>query len=166
MNLKEDLLLKAYTLAKKWHLDQVDKGGNPYILHVKHVSEQMSTLDAKVVGMLHDIVEDTPLTLEDLVVEGFTPIQVAAIDAMTRREGESYDHFIYRVVQNPLAKAVKREDILHNSRLDRLPESMRAGATSRVKRYKKFLSVLEDNEGIWHYSHPEADPTHGKWVKN
>lgn len=163
---QEDLLTKAYRLARKWHKGQVDKGGTPYIEHVRHVSEQMDTTDGKIVGMLHDIVEDTLLTLDDLRIEGFTPLQIDAVDALTRRKDETYDAFIFRVSQNPLAKEVKIKDMLHNKQVERVPHADQKSIERLQKRYDKYLSILKDESSSWSYGFHSPDSTHEHWYKN
>ena len=85
-NADHPLIKKAFELAKKAHQGQVDQGGHPYIHHLIAVSNLVNSVEEKVVALLHDIVEDTPVTLEELK-EYFSNDIVEAVDAMTKREG-------------------------------------------------------------------------------
>jgi hypothetical protein len=114
----------AYDFARQAHEGQVDKLGEPYINHIARVMRRLDDPDAKMVAALHDVVEDTPTSLEDLRSEGFPSRVVDAVEAMTKRETEAYTAFIERLSGNPLARAVKVADLYDNSdeaRLARLP---------------------------------------------
>lgn len=115
----------ARAIAERVHAGQTDKAGKPYIQHVTAVASKLSTTEEKTVGLLHDVVEDTDTTLDDLRQRGFSEDVVAAVDAITRRdtpEGkEPEEHYIARVLANPLATRVKIADLAHNSDLSRLP---------------------------------------------
>jgi len=84
-------LTRALVLAAQHHAGQKDKGGNPYILHPLRIMLRASTEEERITALLHDIVEDTPLTLDDIKREGFDDKIVEAIDCLTRRQGETYD---------------------------------------------------------------------------
>lgn len=132
---------KAYTLAKKYHEDQVDKAGNDYIEHLLVVASTVMAQDEIVVALLHDIIEDTSCTAIKLIEYGIPGRLVASIEAITRLSGETYDEFILRVRKDPIARTVKLVDLQHNldaSRFDDpllYPESLR-------KRYEKAVGVL------------------------
>lgn len=104
-------LNRAIIIATQAHAGQVDKGGNPYILHPLRVMLKMPDEKTRIVAVLHDVLEDTPLTLEDLRKEGFSEDILEALDHLTRREGESYKKFIRRAKQHPISRLVKLEDI-------------------------------------------------------
>ncbi|PZD75472.1 GTP pyrophosphokinase [Acaryochloris thomasi RCC1774] len=97
-----DLLQTAINLAHQAHAGQVDKAGQPYISHPLRVMQQLSTTPDKIVGVLHDAVEDSELTLTELRRAGFPDRIVAAIDAITKREAEAYETYLV-VPEKPLA---------------------------------------------------------------
>ena len=109
-------LSDAIALAAKAHSTQTDKAGQPYILHPIRVMLRMKTDDARMAAVLHDVVEDTDVTLDDLRAQGYPEEVVAAVDAVSRREaeGETYDAFVERSAQNPLAVQVKLGDLADN----------------------------------------------------
>ena len=112
---------KALKLCFEAHKDQVDKSGMPYVFHPFHLAEQMTDEDTTVVALLHDVVEDTDYTLEDLKNMGFSPQVLEAIALMTHEDGVPYLEYVAKIKGNPIAKAVKLADIDHNgdsSRLD------------------------------------------------
>lgn len=128
-------LNRAIILAVQAHTGQVDKGGNPYILHPLRVMLKMPDEKTRIVAVLHDVLEDTPLTLEDLRKEGFSEDILEALDHLTRREGESYKKFIRRAKQHPISRLVKLEDIEDNSDLSRIPNPSEEDF-KRLERYK------------------------------
>lgn len=111
---------KALKLCFLAHKDQVDKSGMPYVFHPFHLAEQMADEDTTVVALLHDVVEDTPYTLDDLKNMGFSSQVIEAITLMTHEEGVPYLDYVRRIKDNPIAKAVKLADIDHNSDATRL----------------------------------------------
>ena len=130
---------KALSFAVKAHDGQYDKAGEPYILHPIAVSAQLKSEDEKILALLHDVVEDTSYTLEDVAALGFQDL-TDALDCLSRRTDETYKEFITRILKNRLAVKVKVADIKHNlSRIDSLPEHERGLAD----RYRKWLPVLE-----------------------
>jgi (p)ppGpp synthase/HD superfamily hydrolase len=104
----------AIAFACQAHHGQVDKAGKPYILHSLRVMLRQETEAAQMVAVLHDVLEDTSVTLDGLRAAGFTPEICEAVDALTRRPGEPYDVMISRVAANPLARAVKIADLEDN----------------------------------------------------
>ena len=129
------MLEKAAKLAEKAHQGQVDKGGQPYILHPRRVMEQCETETEKIVAILHDVMEDTPYTLEDLRQEGFSEEVLEALLCLTHRGGESYMAYIGRVCENPLAARVKYADLQDNMDLRRIPEPTERDF-ARLEKYK------------------------------
>jgi len=136
------LLEKAISIAVNAHKGQVDKGGNPYILHPLSVMMNVHTIEEKIVAVLHDLIEDTDWTFDRLRSEGFPEDIISGIDGVTRRENESRKDFIKRASENPLSKSVKREDLKQNLDLTRIPcpteEDFR-----RIKMYEKELIILK-----------------------
>ena len=130
-------LNEAITLAVSAHADQADKAGEPYILHVLRVMLAQTDVEAMTVAALHDVVEDTDITIADLREAGWSQRIVDAVDAMTRRDGEDYFDFAIRAASNELARPVKVADLRDNLR-----QSTDAGAESRRQRYLKALDLI------------------------
>lgn len=128
----------AKKLAARMHDGQVDKSGLPYITHPERVAARLSSPEAQVVGWLHDTVEDTPLSLDEIEAR-FGPETAAAVDAISRRDGETWDDYIDRVKQNPIARRVKVSDLIDNSNLSRLPRV----TMKDVQRQAKYNRALE-----------------------
>ncbi len=128
----------AKALAEKQHLGQTDKAGSPYITHPARVAERLETDEEKVVAWLHDTVEDTGLSLSEIEAR-FGPETAAAVDAVSRRDGESWDDYLDRVKQNPVARRVKISDLIDNSNLSRLPKV----GWKDVKRQEKYNRALQ-----------------------
>ena len=110
----------ALELAIEKHKNQKDKSGKPYILHPLHIMETVKSDDAKIVAILHDIIEDTDVTEEDLLKAGLSKYIVDAIVLLTRPYDEDYMDYVKKVSSNPLAKEVKLADLEHNMDLRRL----------------------------------------------
>lgn len=140
--LESKTVLQAYQLAKAAHNGQLDKGGNDYINHPVAVAESVSTEEEQIVALLHDIVEDTPMTLENLREQGFSEQVVKAVDCLTKRDGESLKIYLGRVKQNPLARTVKLADLAHNSDLRRIPAPTEKDL-SRTRRYQEEIDFLK-----------------------
>jgi (p)ppGpp synthase/HD superfamily hydrolase len=133
-------LERAIEIATQAHKGQLDKAGNEYIGHPLRVMEMGKTLQEKIVGVLHDVVEDTDWTFEALEAEGFTEEIIAALKCVTKTsENENYDDFIERVKKNPLAAAVKINDLTDNMDIRRLPYL----SDKDVKRLKKYLKAYK-----------------------
>jgi len=103
-------LERAIAIAARAHEGQVDKAGVPYILHPLRMMLSVDTPEARMAAVLHDVVEDTPVTLEQLRAEGFPDSVIEAVRTLTKRDGEDYDAFIRRVGPNPIARQVKPAD--------------------------------------------------------
>lgn len=110
----------ALELAIEKHKNQTDKSGKPYILHPLHVMETVQSDDAKIVAILHDIIEDTDVTEEDLLKAGLSKHIVDAIVMLSKPYDEDYMDYVKKVASNPLAKEVKLADLQHNMDLRRL----------------------------------------------
>lgn len=134
----------AKSLATKAHEGQTDKAGLPYITHPERVASRLSTPEAQVVGWLHDTVEDTPLTLSD-ISKKFGPETAAAVDAISRRDGEKWSDYIDRVAANPMARQVKISDLVDNSNLTRIPHVTLKNVKRQAK-YNKALKKLMEEE--------------------
>ena len=110
----------ALELAIQKHKNQKDKSGKPYILHPLHVMETVKSDDAKIVAILHDIIEDTDVTEKDLLNAGLSKHIVDAIVMLTRTDDIDYMDYVKKVSSNPLAKEVKLADLQHNMDLRRI----------------------------------------------
>lgn len=141
MKMYTPLIKKAMDIAYKAHEGQVDKGGMPYIFHPIHVAERVDTEYEICVALLHDTIEDTYITLDTLRDYGFPERVIEAVDAMSRRKGETYRQYILRVKEDCIAAKVKAIDLKHNMDLTRLDEAT-AADEDRVKYYAKFLKIL------------------------
>ncbi len=142
----ESYLEKAVAIATKAHEGQVDKAGQPYITHPIRVMESCSTEEEKICAVLHDVIEDTDITLEDLRAEGFSEEILTALSLVTKKEGEDYDAFIERICVDPLAIRVKLADLKDNMNLDRLShptDKDRERVIKYQKAYKRLSEVLE-----------------------
>ena len=133
----------ALSLCFKAHKDQTDKSGMPYVFHPFHLAEQMKDEETTIVALLHDLVEDTNYTIEDLTKMGFDSAVTDAIALMTHAEGVDYMDYVRAIKQNPIAKAVKRADLTHNSDLTRL-DVVDEKALKRREKYQKALALLEE----------------------
>jgi (p)ppGpp synthase/HD superfamily hydrolase len=129
---------KAIQIAARAHEGQVDKQGLPYILHPLRVMDGVEGLDAKIVAVLHDVVEDTSVTFDDLEQAGFSREVLAAVRCVTHAEGESYAEYVVRCRDDPIARRVKLADLADNTRLSRT--IVRPQALDRdTARFAKYL---------------------------
>ena len=138
---KKLYLDRAIELAKQHHEGQTDKAGKPYIEHPLRVMNQVESEEEKIVAVLHDIVEDTDISLNDLRNEGFSEEVVSAVECLTKQDGENYDSYIERISFNPLAVKIKLADLEDNRDLTRLPE-VTDKDLERVEKYDKALEKL------------------------
>lgn len=134
-------LERAIAIAVDAHSGQVDKAGDPYVLHPLRVMFAVESESERIAGVLHDVVEDTHWTLADLEEEGFSSEVVEALDALTRRPDETYMEFVERAGNHPIARPVKIADIRHNLDLDRIPELTQTDLR-RLEKYREALSKL------------------------
>lgn len=141
MSTSEPTLDDAIQLALSAHRGQVDKAGQPYILHPLRVMFAMQDETARMVAVLHDVVEDSDLTLDDLRQRGYSQTVLDAVDALTRREAESYEAFVQRAKTNRIARRVKLADIEDNMDLRRLAD-LGERDVSRLRRYQAARAVL------------------------
>jgi len=125
----------ALELAIKKHKNQEDKSGKPYILHPLHVMETVKTDDAKIVAILHDIIEDTDVTKEDLLNAGLSKHIVDAIVMLTRSDDIDCMDYVKKLSSNPLAKEVKLADLQHNMDLRRI-STLKEKDLDRTRKYQ------------------------------
>lgn len=142
-------LERAIEIATEAHRGQLDKAGKDYIGHPMRVMEAGKTTEEKIVGVLHDVVEDSDWTFERLAAEGFSAEVIEALRCVTKiSKDEPYDKFIARVKSNPLAVAVKLNDLSDNMDIRRLPYL----SDKDVKRLKKYLKAYKQLTGEPTYS--------------
>jgi (p)ppGpp synthase/HD superfamily hydrolase len=134
---------KAMLFATLYHDGQRDKAGVKYILHPMYVAGKFTSRNKKIVALLHDTVEDTGATLDQIELLFGNRIR-RAVDAITRRKGEPYEEYILRVKKDRLAKAVKIEDLKHNM-MNRIP-NMTVYDAYRMEKYRKAYCVLTGEE--------------------
>jgi len=138
------LTKKAMRIAYDAHHGQMDKSGVPYIFHPIHLAEQMLDEDTTVAALLHDVVEDTEITPDELAAQGFPPQIIEALDLLTHDEGVDYMGYVRRIAANPIAKAVKMADLNHNRDMTRLDE-----IDDRARRWEeKYSNATRILEGI------------------
>ncbi len=133
----------AIALAVQAHRGQRDKAGQTYILHPLRVMMRLETEAERMVAILHDVVEDTPYTLERLRAQGYPEEVLGALDCLTRREGETYEAFIERVRPHPLARRVKLADLEDNMDVRRLA-AVTAKDAERLARYRAAWARLKE----------------------
>lgn len=136
---------KALAIALCAHQGQKDKAGAPYILHPLRVMMRMETELEMVAAVLHDVVEDSALTVEDLYREGIPEAAVKAVVHLTRGEGESYDEFIERVKQNEIARKVKLADLEDNMDIRRIARPTEEDL-ERLEKYRKVWFALQSDQ--------------------
>lgn len=134
----------AMKLCFDAHKDQVDKSGLPYVFHPLHLAEQMDTEDEVCVALLHDVMEDTSLTANDIRAAGMPEQVIEALLLMKHSSSDEYLDYVAKLAVNPLARKVKRTDLLHNSDLTRLDKVTDADR-DRVRKYKRALELLDGN---------------------
>ena len=133
----------ALRLCFEAHRDQEDKSGMPYVFHPFHLAEQMTDEDTTVVALLHDVIEDTDYTTDDLRHLGFSERVVDAVALMTHAEGVPYMDYVAKIKENPIARAVKLADLRHNSDMSRLDE-ITPYALKRAEKYAAAIRLLEE----------------------
>lgn len=145
----KDSIERALEIAIEAHANQKDKSGNPYILHVLKVGLKGKTVEEKICGFLHDVVEDTDWTFEKLEQEGFSERIISALRCVTKTsENEPYDNFIERIKANPLAIQVKLNDLEDNMDITRIQEVKEKD----IARLNKYLKAYRELTEIVHKS--------------
>lgn len=140
------MIERAYEIACLAHAGQVDKGGHDYIEHPLAVYKMLDTEEEKIVGLLHDVLEDGDksfFTLDE-IREEFGDTVADAVDAVTHREGEEYFDYLARLAKNKIAVRVKLADLTHNSDLSRI-EHPTEKDYARVEKYKKAKQYLMEH---------------------
>lgn len=144
LEIKQGTLERAIEIAARTHAGQVDKGGAPYILHPLRVMLRVAPGAQQIVAVLHDVVEDSEVTFEDLEREGFSAEVISGLRAVTKIEGESYEDFVARAALDPVGKAVKLADLMENSDLSRIAEPSQKDL-ERVAKYGRAIEYLMAN---------------------
>ena len=139
----------ALELACDAHAGQVDKAGAPYILHCIRVANSVSSEEEKIVAILHDVLEDTALTEEDLLAAGFSKEVVDAVVCLTRAEGEKYGDYLERVAQNAITTQVKLADMLDNSNEARFGPNITEEQKLKCRKYAKKRIKLDRLYAKW-----------------
>ena len=137
------LYQKALAIAEDAHKGQVDKAGVAYIHHPLYVASLVEGELAKTIALLHNVVEDSAWTLEDLRMEGLPEKVVQAVGILTKNRDESYEEYLMHVKQNPLARQVKLADLQHNSDLSRLTTVTEIDR-KRVEKYRQAIAFLSE----------------------
>lgn len=135
------LYQQALAIARDAHKGQVDKAGVDYIQHPLFVASLVEGELAKTVALLHDVVEDSDWTLEDLRNKGLPEEVVQTVGILTKKRNEKYEEYILRVKQNPLARQVKLADLQHNSDLSRLTTVTEIDR-KRAEKYRQAIAFL------------------------
>ena len=140
MNTAEQSMVDlALSIARKAHEGQLDKAGVDYIKHPIYVASQVESEEEKAVALLHDVLEDSPITVEELLIAGLPEEIVTAVKVLTKKPMQDYQAYLETVKTNPLALVVKLADLKHNSDLSRLT-SITKKDRERLKKYKKGFS--------------------------
>lgn len=139
--MKHELLERALEIATKAHKGQVDKSGAVYIFHPIRVAELCTTEEEKIVALLHDTIEDTSVTAEYLLEQGFPRTIVDAVLGVTRRDDETYEEFVRRAGLNPISKQVKIHDLEDNMDIRRLSEVTEKDL-ARLNKYLRAYKYL------------------------
>lgn len=135
------LTKKALVISFNAHKEQIDKSGMPYVYHPYEVASHMDDEYSTCTALLHDVVEDTEITLDDLRKEGFPEEVIEALSLMTHADGVPYDDYIKALKTNPIAVKVKLADLTHNSNPDRL-ETIDERMLQRFEKYKRAKEFL------------------------
>jgi (p)ppGpp synthase/HD superfamily hydrolase len=140
------LTKKALKLCFEAHKEQVDKTDMPYVFHPFHLAEQMTDEVTTICALLHDVVEDTDYTLDDLREMGFPDAVLEALALLTHDPAVPYMDYVKEIATNPIAKAVKMADLCHNSDLSRMePHQMDDRALKRNEKYRIALDYLSEH---------------------
>jgi (p)ppGpp synthase/HD superfamily hydrolase len=135
-------LERAIAIAAEAHAGQVDKAGAPYMLHPLRIMLRMSSIDERIVAVLHDVCEDCPgWTFDRLRKEGFSDRIIDALDSVTKRDGEEYEDFVRRAVANPIGGRVKLADLLDNIDLSRIAAPSERDF-QRIEKYRRAIDLI------------------------
>ena len=138
---KQPMLELALSIATKAHRGQFDKVGIDYIEHPIYVASQVDSEEEKAVALLHDVIEDSSVTADELLNAGLPETVVTAVQILSKKKGQAYQTYLKTVKSNPLARAVKLADLKHNSDLSRL-ETITDKDLEGLEKYKKTIDYL------------------------
>ena len=138
-------LEKAISLATEAHNGQNDKNDAPYILHPLRVMARVQSETEKTVAVLHDIIEDTDYTIENLRENGYSKEVLEAIDCLTKRDGEDYDEYLKRSMSNPIAQKVKISDLKDNMDIRRF-NVLEEEDLKRLNKYQRAWKYMTKEE--------------------
>jgi guanosine-3',5'-bis(diphosphate) 3'-pyrophosphohydrolase len=141
-------LERAIEIAARAHAGQIDKGGQPYILHPLRVMLAVKGKHERMAAVLHDVVEDTPITIDDLRSEGFPDEVLTAVLALTKTNGESRLSAAARASENPIARAVKLADVTDNMDISRISQPTEEDH-ARIKVYEEVRTILRSKDTRW-----------------
>lgn len=175
----QNLIYLALETAIKAHGKTKGKDDRLYIMHPIWVADNVKTDEEKIVALLHDVVEDTKWTLDQLANEGFPKNIIKAVDAVTYRKGENRYAYLSRCKANPIAKQVKLADLRHNSDLTRLPIVTQRDIDRHVYYQQNIAFMLDmtgdERDGLWHWKYGafdiyqtaprNPDGTYGPWFQ-
>ena len=139
-----NLTKKALKISFESHKDQFDKSGIPYVYHPYEVASGFHTEDEVCVALLHDVVEDTEMTFDDLAQDGFGETIIDALKLLTHSDDVPYFEYIKAIKQNPLATAVKLADLKHNSTRSRM-NKITDWDEKRYQKYAIAMKILMEN---------------------
>ena len=135
---------KAVNIAFKAHEGQYDKGGYPYIMHPLHLAEEMTTENEVITALLHDVLEDSEISLDFIKEQGFSEDVINALVSLTRRKDEEYKEYIKRIKNTGgIALSVKKADLRHNMTLERI-ENLTEKDKERLIKYKVSYKELTE----------------------
>ena len=138
---------EAMAIAWDAHRGQVDKGGNPYITHPLSVAGRMKTENEIIVALLHDVVEDSEYSIEDIKKAGFSDEVINALKMLTHDDGRDYFEYVEDLKQDPIARNVKLADLWHNSQAERLGREPSEKDLRRLEKYGKAREILLAEDG-------------------
>lgn len=133
---------KAYKLACEAHAGQVDKGGNPYIQHPETVAGMVDSDEEKAAAYLHDVLEDTDVTIEQLIDAGFPYDIIRAVLLLTKQPGQDYHEYLALIKGKPIARKVKIADLRHNMDISRLGREPTPDDVARINKYQSAMKFL------------------------
>ena len=139
-----DLTRKAMAIMYEAHKDQLDKSGVPYVFHPWHVAEQMTDEESCAAALLHDVIEDTSVTADDLLGAGISERVVASVKLLTHDDDEPYLEYVARIKADPIARAVKLADLTHNSDVSRFTRELTDKDRARLEKYEKAKRILTE----------------------
>ncbi|MBF0127045.1 MAG: GTP pyrophosphokinase [Magnetococcales bacterium] len=136
-------LEKAIAVAVQAHQGQVDKSGVPYILHPLRLMLRLEQDEERIIAVLHDVVEDTPVTFAELERMGFSPAVMETLDRLTHRKEESYDAYLQKILPHPVARKIKMLDLEDNMDIRRLDHQCMDSDWARLKKYRSAWALLQ-----------------------